>query len=207
MAPFAEGSFDYIPAPVRAFYSVLAYDVTWLNAKWRIYRQLFDSGDDVLQLLNTTGPSFFRVLQDALKADIFVSIARLLDPPQTKGRKNASFDRLSEELTSAGYVEASQALTTITAQMRLECAQILKRRHRILAHRDLPSALRLDTEALRIIDPATIGEAIALAGKALNSVEGSFEDRDTAFEGVSLHDDARHILAILRQAQAQSHEQ
>jgi hypothetical protein len=201
MAPFVEGSFDHVPSEVREFFSVLAFDVTWLNAKWKIYRQLFVSGNEVLDLLNSTGPSFFRILQDALKADIFLSISRLLDPPSTKGRKNASFDRLVEHLSSAGHDEAGAALRPIVDEMRAKCEQILKRRNRILAHRDLPSALRLDMEALMIIDPGTIGEAIALAGSALNKVETLLSDRSTAFQGISLHDDANHILALLRQAQ------
>jgi hypothetical protein len=199
MAPFTEGSFDHVPSEIREFFSVLAFDVTWLNAKWKIYRQLFVSGNDVLDLLNSTAPSFFRILQDALKADIFLSISRLLDPPSTMGRKNASFDRLVEHLGSAGHDEAGAALRPIVDQMRATCEQILKRRNRILAHRDLPSALRLDMEALRIIDPGTIGEAIALAGGALNKVEALLSDRSTAFQGITLHDDANHLLALLRQ--------
>ena len=202
MTPFVQGSFDHIPSEVREFFSVLAFDVTWLNAKWKIYRQLFDSGDDVVALLNSSGPSFFRIVQDALKADIFVSISRLLDPPSTKGRKNASLDRLAEDLGSEGESEAASALRPVVQQMRAKCDQILKRRNRILAHRDLPSALRLDMDALRIIDPATIGQAIALAGRALNAVEASLSETSTAFEGITLHDDARHILGLLRQARA-----
>jgi hypothetical protein len=56
MAPFTEGSFAHIPEDVREFFSIVAFDVTWLNAKWKIYRQLFVSGDEVVAILNRTGP-------------------------------------------------------------------------------------------------------------------------------------------------------
>jgi AbiU2 len=64
-----------------AYWHALREELVTLHAKRQQYRELYDTSDDRIALLNATAPFFFAALQDILWDDIVLHIARLVDDP------------------------------------------------------------------------------------------------------------------------------
>ncbi len=60
---------ETIPSDIRDKYKSLCNDLIHLHRKWGIFRQLFVSGEHVVELLNSVAPGFFRVCEDLLADD------------------------------------------------------------------------------------------------------------------------------------------
>ena len=69
------------------FYIELDNEVSWLHAKYTIFRQLYATSQGRIDLFSNMAPSFFRILYNVLIDDILLSLSRLTDPPETRGQR------------------------------------------------------------------------------------------------------------------------
>ena len=65
-------------------------DVIQISYRWKIYLQLFDSGEENLNLLNTIGSNVFSILQKLIVDDTILALSRLTDKVGLPGKENAS---------------------------------------------------------------------------------------------------------------------
>jgi hypothetical protein len=66
----------------------------WLQFKWHQFTELFNSGQERIDLLNRAAPLFFGMAQDDMGEAILLSLTRLTDPPDSRGRPNLTIKRL-----------------------------------------------------------------------------------------------------------------
>lgn len=77
-------------------YSALWQQVAGLHHKWEQFVVLFGTKESRVQLLNASAGQFFRVVQDTLRGDTLLHIARLTDSAKSAGKSNLSIRRLPD---------------------------------------------------------------------------------------------------------------
>lgn len=115
--------------------------VIQLSYRWKIFCQLFDSGQDNIELLNKSGSNVFELFQRLVLDDAMISLSRLTDLGKSKSSENTSVRNLLEKARS--HLESS-TVTEVEAQItKLDnyVLNIRKHRNKVLAHSDLKHAL------------------------------------------------------------------
>ena len=87
----------------------LQNDFAWLQRKWMEFGELFQRGQDRIDLLNSTASNFFYFLNKLLYEDALLHIARITDPAESFGRQNLSVTRLAGAIAELGLRVASRA--------------------------------------------------------------------------------------------------
>lgn len=178
-------------------YQALYNEVTWLHAKWQQYRILFAESSERLELLNSVAGFFFRVTQEVLWDDIVLHLARITDPPQSRGKDNLTITRLPTLIDHAGLSEEVSVLITVV----LEKASFARTwRNRKLAHRDHLLAVGAIAEPLPGISRENMESALAAIRAVLNKIEGHYWDSHIAFERFLAADDAETLVFYLETA-------
>src|SRR5262245_27075547 len=91
--PMADGSrWPKFPEPLRAPFDDVWADVASVHFKWRLYRDLFQKEN--YPIMNGTTPAVFSLIEESLRADMTMSISRLLDRAKVAGRDTMSVERL-----------------------------------------------------------------------------------------------------------------
>ncbi len=77
-------------------FDLIIQEINNIILKWQIYKQLFGSSEENIDLLNEYAPICFYVFQTTLWDDILLSFSRLLFDPSTNKRKeiNLSLNRM-----------------------------------------------------------------------------------------------------------------
>ena len=129
-------------------YHALYNEVLWLHMKWLEYRKLYAGSADRTELLNSTAPFFFHVVQEVVWEDVLLHIARLTDPARdSNNNENLSLFRLPESIAGPGLAEEVRKLVN-NAESRARFARTW--RNKRLAHRDLAHALEQATRLPKI---------------------------------------------------------
>ena len=199
---------DVIPPEIREEYKSLRNDVCHLHRKWLIFRQLFVSGENVVGLLNSVAPAFFRVCKDLLADDVLLSISRLADPKQTFKADNLSLEQLVRSIDAGEYPDLMRELEQLLSVTRDKCAFAREQRNKRIAHTDLSTKL----EAKPLSSPTTTNVEAALESirAVMNAIEKYFHepiycnDVNIAFVGYSrvLNVDGTQLITWLREAEA-----
>jgi hypothetical protein len=127
----AESLFDYLDKQV--------YQIA---ARWKIYCQLFDSGQDNINLLNSSGSEVFGLLQRLLLDDTILALCRLTDPADSaRGDENASIEHLIKLSSNTFSSELKAEVDASLAKLRNCVGPLRAHRHKNIAHSDLPHAL------------------------------------------------------------------
>lgn len=109
---------EMMPNEIREAYASLSYDVVYLHHKWKVIRELYVSGETVIELLNRTAPGFFRICKDVLVDDLFLSIRRLTDPKQTGKKQNLTLEYLAASIDATKYPQLRSDVERFTARVR-----------------------------------------------------------------------------------------
>jgi len=99
--------------PLGKLFHALWQEFALLNTKWEEYVELYGTKPSRIELLNNAAPRFFRIVQDVLWDDLILHIARLTDPPQSKGKDNLTIRRLSHRIEDEDFKKALDALIKI----------------------------------------------------------------------------------------------
>lgn len=83
-------------------------ETTWLHGRWMIYRQLYGTSEQRVDLLNECAGTFANVLQNVLLHDVQLSLSKLGDPAGHGARTNLTLEALREALVTAGEVMAAK---------------------------------------------------------------------------------------------------
>ena len=192
--------------PTRdALFLSLNASISELTSRWEIYEQLFDSGEESVALLNSSGSYVFFLLQRLLLDDTMLALSRLTDPASSdkKGRtKNASINYLIEiadpSLSAADrdYVNAASArLTTHVRNVRVH-------RTKSIAHADLPHSLGI--VALPDVEYSELEGAMKELGNLMLKLGTNAARRVGGYSQpvIAFGTDGNSLLAVLRQAKA-----
>lgn len=131
--------------PTRdALFFSLNSSISDIAARWKVYNQLFNSGEENVALLNSSGSYVFFLLQRLLLDDTILALSRLTDPPSS-GRndqdKNASISHLFElarsTLCPADLDYANDSMTKLKGHVK----KVRVHRSKAIAHADLPHTI------------------------------------------------------------------
>jgi AbiU2 len=154
----------------------LSRSITFLHLKWKLFRALYGTSRERIDLLNRTAPAFFAYLDQIMFHDVVLAITRLTDPPGTGKRKNACLARLIMLL--APHVGAAELAGWRSELSLLNAAvqPLREARNRYLAHDDLPSALNHHPRSMP-------GASRAQVETMLQRIRGLFESIEEKFCG------------------------
>lgn len=123
----------------------LQKEVDWLQDKWSMFQELFCSGSERLQLLNTVASNFFYCLHKLLFEDAILHLCRLTDPAETRikvgknvtVRKNLTVMALAHAISDPALKDRVEIQAR---QVKKNCEFARGLRNRRLAHADLESS-------------------------------------------------------------------
>jgi hypothetical protein len=192
-----------IPIEYRELFTLLSTEVTWLHAKWQIFKQLFAHSDERIAFLNEMAPAFFIVAEDALRDDILLSFARLTDPRQLGKYSNLSLHSLLESMVSFSPEALVLVSEGLLAELDAVCAPIRDIRNRRIGHLDLPTALNAHPTLLPGVSQEMVERALALMRQLLNGIQGHYDKAETAYLDTWLRGDGNDIVFYLEQFEKQ----
>ena len=175
-------------------------DICALQSTWACFLKLFADSQATIELMNESGRPFFHLIQQLIQHEIYLGIARLTDPANTRGRVNISLAALIEQIRLNGHEEAAEKLTRRLTQLMERVEPIREQRNRILAHSDLQDTLTLRNEGLPGVAKAELDEIIEEISGMFNEVEQAIGKPVTYFTAARSHSRPEDILFRLEQA-------
>jgi hypothetical protein len=127
----------------EALYSSTDRSISEVYARWAIYNQLFDSGQENVDLLNKSGSYVFHLLQRLLLDDTILALSRLTDPPKTGRYENASIAHLAELATPNLTSLTASEVSSLLASLKNHVVNAKVHRDKAIAHADLEHATGL----------------------------------------------------------------
>ncbi len=80
--------FAKMDTEIRILFNCIHEEVVQLFYRWKMFRQLFGSGEENLNLLNQSGSNVFALLQGLIIENAFLTVCRLTDPERTGSYQN-----------------------------------------------------------------------------------------------------------------------
>lgn len=159
---------------------ILKNDLIWARHYYNEYKKLYMANQLRIELLNDTASSFFAVLQRVLWEQMIISLSRLTDAHERGENKNLTVGILLELAIDNNW-EFVQDIESKLLKIKETSAAIRKWRNKVVAHRDLPTALSegalLDKVDLHQVDDLLrlIGNVVNLAYIKLTNAEQSWD--------------------------------
>lgn len=157
------GYYPEIPNKIRDVFMELCQDLASLNSKWDFYLELF-SDIKTTSLLSKMALQSFQLIEEALRADIVLSICRLNDPAKLGKHDNLSFWFLRENIVpNAEIDDAFSKLSNAYAPFK-------SYRDKKVGHNDLNTAIQPHSNPLPNINKEQVSLVINIASEVLNII-------------------------------------
>jgi hypothetical protein len=193
-----------IPSDINEIYTPLFHQVSHLHVKWEIFCQLYASGNEIIELLNSSSGGFFRVCQDVMAYDILLNIGRLTDPKQTRMgrnvRDNLTLERLASSVDGTQFPKLKDEIEQLLVQLKSKCGFVRELRNKLIAHNDLDANLHNRAALVSTATKQNIEDALESIRHVMNSVPSYFDGGTVAYQLVSMRGDANTLIVRLRQA-------
>jgi hypothetical protein len=165
-----------VPNQTRELYRSLRLEVFGIHYRLRVLKQLFTS-QEIVDLLNKTAPSFFKMLKIDLLDTVVLMISRLLDTTKTFNKyPNASLQQLIDGLDLTACPELIAELKGLLKGIKTKSERLKYWRDKWTGHRDFDVLLGLaSTPKISLIE---FDDTLSLIGKFLNEFEGRFYDKE-----------------------------
>ncbi len=185
---------------IDELWRAIDYEVTWLHGRWTIYRQLYGTSPDRVDVLNKAAGTFAAMLQDVLLEDVQLGLAKLGDPAASRvGREtfeNLTLRTLSEKVIATGALVAE--LPLLIGAYDSACVKIKERRNKRIAHFDLNTMLKKSEASLPGPSRAEIESALDALRKFMNCISLHFTGNNVAYEEVILNSDGDSLISVLK---------
>jgi AbiU2 len=193
---------DELTQPIdHDFFKSVVADVSHLHMYWKVYRQLYARSAQRIELLNETGSMVFHILKRLLLDEVTLSICRLTDPAMTGKKENHSLARL---VASVQEKNLSEKLESILNAIQQLAKPFRDRRNRGIAHSDLETKLKLETNPLPGISREMVEKTLEQIRTLMNVYDNYYFKNTTAYEAVilALGSDGDFLCEQLRLATA-----
>lgn len=184
----------------RKLFWFLHSEVLYLFYRWKIYRQLFDSGADNLKLLNQSGSNVFALLQSLIMDDVYLTLCRLTDPAKSNGKKNLSLRYFLGTVGSTLNDQLRKDLKKKLARVDNLTKSIRDHRRRRIAHLDLGYASQ--AEPLPPVVHRDLDESLDLLNSLMKDLHVALFDASTDYKepAIAYGCDGEYLLTVLRGA-------
>ena len=185
-----------LPTKIEKIYEGIDKDVTWLHGKWKIYRQLYGTSQENIDLLNYSASTVFRVLQRVLYNDILLSLSRLTDPKTSFNKENRSLELLISRIDSSKHENLVSSMKVMLKVLRDQCEPFRIQRNKKIAHTDLDTALKV--RSIPGVSRKQIGDALSTLSDLMNEYNNYFFGKPTLYEHFWMKADGDTLIQILQ---------
>lgn len=175
-------------------------EVLYLFYRWKVYRQLFGSGAENLDLLNRSGSNVFTLLQGLTEENVFLTLSRLTDPAKSVGHYNLSLTYLLEKLEPTLTPEVQNNLRERLARLKERSDSIRNHRNKRIAHLDLNYAMKV--EPLPPVVQADLDNSLELLDSIMRELHLLLSNASTDYKepAIAYGCDGDYLLRVLRDA-------
>lgn len=192
------------PRELETVFEKIKYQVILLHSRWIIYRQLYGTSKERIELLNVSALEFFWIIQDVLWDEILLNICRLADPIQSgrdkKSKKNLCLEMLCQIIKGLLQEDLYSDLCNSLSRFREKCDALKKYRNKRIAHLDLKAFLNEKSKCLPGISRAMIEDVLKELRFFMNLIDGFYKDSETAYEHCIMTGDGEFLITALKQA-------
>lgn len=189
-----------IPTPVHDLWSAIDAEVVWLHGRWIIYRQLYGTSPERIQLLNQSAGTFFNVLNQMLLQDVQLSLSKLCDPAGTGTRTNMTLAALVDAFKTCDESTLVAKLEPLLAAFDISCSKIRHRRDKWIAHFDRATMLGSKVNPRQGPSRNEIEVALAALRAFMNCVQLYYLDSQTMYAHFVMDSDGEHLIFALKRA-------
>jgi hypothetical protein len=189
-----------LPTELQPLYESLNKEVTYLHAKWKVYRQVYAGGQEEIDILNRSASFFFQVVHWALLEDTVLGISRLTDPPRTSGNVNRCLSLLVSRVEELGLTDLGAGLAQDLEEIDGLVEPFRVWRNKRIAHSDLTTTLKLTDEPLPGISRASIEKTLAAVRRFMNRANLHFYNSETGYEHFQTSTGGDRLLQLLERA-------
>ena len=188
---------------ISEIFSKLKYEANALHVKWVLYRQVYASKPEDIELLNRHGSNIFYMFQMQTLDDVCLIFSKLTDPNRQGSNENLSLKQLIVYASDNSEPELAQNLKAKFDLLKDACEKFRLLRNKRIAHADLTHSLGVANEPLPGISREYIEKALELLRGLLNHVELHYRDTQTAYDMVIIpySSDGNKLLKALRNAE------
>lgn len=187
------------PAGIHDLWITIRAEVVWVHGRWIIYRQLYGTSQERIDVLNRSASTFFNVFQKTLLHDVQLSLSKLGDPAGSGKRKNLTLAALVVELEGIGESSVVSKLLPLVTTFDDACKNLRHRRNKWIAHFDLGTMLQSKVKPLEGPSRAEIETALAALRDVMNCVELHYTESQTAYEHFIMNNDGEYLISTLKQ--------
>jgi len=190
-----------IPESIAKLWNVLYRETVWLHGRWIMYRQLFGTSQERIDVLNQSAGTFFQVLNQTLLHEVQLSLSKLGDPAETRGRKkNLTLRALQQVIPEFTHsIDFNEQIVTQLDWYDSACEQIRIRRNTWIAHFDRSTMLDALITPLEGPSRSEIEIALSALREVMNSVEFHFRGSTTAYDLFTMTADGDALISTLMQ--------
>jgi hypothetical protein len=194
-------NYETLPSSLSSIYEEIDTEVKWIHVKWNVYKQLFDSGQEKIDLINRSAPQFFGIIRQIFFVDVVLSLSRLTDPAESFGHKNLSFELLIDEFQSSGYSALCSKLVPQYEMIKLSCKPFRKWRNKKISHRDFLTALNTRENPLPDISKTDIEHALEKVRSFMEHINLNLFETKTYYEHAFTTTGGNVLLGKLKEAE------
>ena len=188
-----------MPEPLKSHWEALDEETIWLHGRWKIYRQLFGTSPERVELLNESAGAFFYIIQLVLIDNVQLTLSKLADRPTIAGRQNLTLESLLNDISQLGDAILSKELAGKLVNYRQSCEKVIHRRNKQLAHYDLATLMAAKSTPIPGPSRQEIEDALLTLRAFMNALQRNFTDAETAYSEFILTTDGDLMLSILKQ--------
>lgn len=197
----AQPTWDKIPAPVREPFGALWGELTRIHFRWKLWKQLYGTGQRRVDLLNETAMGYFYQMQFVTLDDVVLATARLMDPARSsRGDENMTLRLLQERVQAAGGQAIKDKLETSLVTIDGLAEPLRKHRHKRIAHADYQHHPAVFGSVLPGISIAVIDDVLEALAEFMNAVQRQFDGGITIYKAVDSLSDGDSLIWSLRKA-------
>lgn len=161
-----------------------------IQETWLVYRQLFGTSQERVDLLNDFVPGFAGLTQRVMLDDVILAICRLFDPPTQSGNENLSLWRLVESLDPKPDEAQAKAWAGRVNAIKTKANALMARRHKRIAHNDI-AITKLPDVTRQLIEEVLL---------AIRELLNEFHPQPISYECVDLFGDGDALIEDLQLA-------
>ena len=172
-------------------------EITWLSFSFIEYVELYGTDKERLVIMNKSAQVFFSMVQHILRDNLFLGIARITDPSESRGKKNMTIRAIPKFLDDAVFkIEIEKDLLDLKTKTRF-CRDW---RNRKIAHNDFD--LMVNSNNAKPLEEATridLNNAIQKIYFIYNKVaiKCLAPESEINFAGFEYSKGAKDLLAVM----------
>jgi len=197
-----------MPEALGEIYNELDHLIVWLHIQWKMYRQVFGTSKERIDLINECAGGFFRICQDSIFDEVRLELCRLTDPAKSGRYDNLTLETLVNLIDSKKHPELAKNVTKLYDKVKKTCKSFRDWRNRRGAHRDLETSLNRHALPLPEASRQMIEDALKSLDALMNAILDCFEPGTTRlFSAAHILGDGDDLIRCLEMVRTHGQEE